>query len=340
MKRLMPVLFSSVLCVFFLGAAWAEQHVIRILHMNDFHGFAEPYEPSGSNRLIGGIAFLAAKVGRLRSEKNSLLLAAGDMIRGNNWSDTSRGRSVIELMNAMKFDAMVLGNHEFDFGQEELKKRIAEAKFPVLGANVEGMGQLKQYVLKVMGGTRVAIIGVVTEYTPESTHSRNVAGLKFSPPADTLRGYMRELKDRVDIIVVLSHCGYSEDRLLADQVRGIDVIVGGHSHTKLEKPVRVNGTIIVQAWEHGKALGVLDLTVRDGRIVEYAGHLEEIMPVADLEDKTVENIVEQYRDKGDKAANEVIGTATVDFEAENVRRQGTNLGDLIADIMRQVSGAD
>ncbi|SPQ01844.1 exported hypothetical protein [Candidatus Sulfobium mesophilum] len=91
MKRLMPVLLSSVLCVFFLGAAWAEQHVIRILHMNDFHGFAEPYEPSGSNRLIGGIAFLAAKVGRLRSEKNSLLLGAGDMIRGNNWSDTSRG---------------------------------------------------------------------------------------------------------------------------------------------------------------------------------------------------------------------------------------------------------
>lgn len=340
MKRFMPVLFSSVLCVFFLGAAWAEQHVIRILHMNDFHGFAEPYEPSGSNRLIGGIAFLAAKVGRLRSEKNSLLLAAGDMIRGNNWSDTSRGRSVIELMNAMKFDAMVLGNHEFDFGQEELKKKITEAKFPVLGANVEGMGPLKQYVLKEMGGTRVAIIGVVTEYTPESTHARNVAGLKFSPPADTLRGYMRELKDRVDIIVVLSHCGYSEDRLLADQVRGIDVIVGGHSHTKLEKPVRVNGTIIVQAWEHGKALGVLDLTVRDGKIVEYAGHLEEIMPVADLEDKTVGKIVEQYRDKGDKAANEVIGAATVDFEAENVRRQGTNLGDLIADIMRQVSGAD
>ncbi len=340
MKRFMPALLSFVLCVCFHTPAAAEQHVIRILYVNDFHGFAEPYEPPGSDKPLGGIAFLAAEVSRLRAERHSLLLAAGDMIRGNSWSDTSRGRSVIKLMNIMRFDAMVVGNHEFDFGQEELRKRIAEAEFPVLGANVEGMEQLRPYVLKEVDGTRVAIIGVVTEYTPEFTHPRNVAGLRFSPPADVLRKCIGELRGKADIVIVLSHSGYSEDRLLAGQVKGIDVIVGGHSHTKLKEPARVNGTIIVQAWEHAKALGVLDLTVRDEKIEGYKGHLEEIRPVQGREDKIVQRMVQEYREGSDKAANEVIGKAEADLDAENVRTRETILGDLIADIMKEISGAD
>ncbi len=340
MKRFVTVLLTFGLSVFFLAPAWAEQRVVRILHMNDFHGYAEPYEPPGSDGLLGGVAFLAGKVGRLRSEKDALLLAAGDMIRGSNWSDFSRGQSVIDLMNAMKFDAMVLGNHEFDFGLMELRKRIGEAQFPVLGANVQGMEELRPYVLREVNGVRVAIIGVVTEYVAELTHPRNIAGLKFSPPADTLMKYIGELRGRADVIIVLSHCGYEADRLLAERVMGIDVIVGGHSHTKLEKPVKVNGTIIVQAWEHAKALGVLDLSIEDGKIAGYGGHLEEIRPVEGCEDRTVRKIVGKYRDQADKAGYEVIGTSAVDFQADGVRKRETNLGDLIADIMKLVSGAD
>ncbi len=127
---------------------------------------------------------------------------------------------------------------------------------------------------------------------------------------------------------------------MAEQLKGIDVIVGGHSHTKLEKPVKVKGTIIVQAWEHAKALGVLDLTIGEGKIVGYSGHLEEIRPVDGREDKPVRKIVEKYRDQVDKAGDEIIGTSAADFRTDDVRKQETNLGDLIADIIRQVSGAD
>jgi 2',3'-cyclic-nucleotide 2'-phosphodiesterase (5'-nucleotidase family) len=334
------IALCSVLVFLSLSFAHAEETVIRILHINDFHGFAEPYKPLGSNETLGGIAYLATKAAALRRERPTLLLSAGDMIQGNNWANLSQGESVIELMSAMRFDAMVLGNHEFDFGQEVLKKRISEARFPVLGANVRGLNTMKPYILREISGVRVAIVGVVTEDTPVTTHPRNVVGLKFVPAADVLEKYVKELGSMADIIIVLSHVGYSADRALAEKIKGIDVIVGGHSHTKLEKPVTLGNTVIVQAWEHGKALGVLDLTVKDGKITGFEGHLEEIRPVPDAEDENVLAIVEKYKQRVDAVLNEKVGETKVDLDGDNVRRKETNLGDLVADVMRQVSGAD
>ncbi len=335
---------QAVLCllfVFFLSIlAHAQSLDLRILHVNDFHGFAEAYKPLGSRELLGGVAHLAGRAGSLKQEKPTLLLAAGDMIQGNNWANMSQGESVIELMNAMEFDAMVLGNHEFDFGQAVLKKRVSESAFPVLGANVEGVDRLKPFVIKEMGGVRVGIVGIVTEETPVATHPRNVSGLRFLPSAETVEKCLQELKNKADIIIVLSHIGHAADRALAEKVKGIDVIVGGHSHTKILKPVRIGDTLIVQAWEHGKALGVLDLTIREGRIVGYDGHLEEVKPQEGKEDRGILAIVEKYNQKMDKVLNARIGEAEIDLDGENVRKRETNLGNFIADIMRQASKAD
>lgn len=335
----------AVFCLFlilFLSVpyAQAEQTVIRILYLNDFHGFAEPYKPFGSDENLGGIAYLSARLNSLRNERDSLLLSAGDMIQGNNWANLSQGESVIELMNAMKFDAMVLGNHEFDFGQDVLKKRISEARFPVLGANVEGIALLKPYVIKEVAGVKIGIIGVVADDTPVTTHPGNVAGLAFISPEDSAQKYIKELKGRTDIIVVLSHIGYSADRLLSEKAEGIDVIVGGHSHTKALSPTIINKTLVLQAWEHAKALGVLDLTLADGRIEKYEGHLEEISPEPGKDDKNITAVVEKYQKKVDTVLNETVGEAGVDLDGENVRKKETNLGNFIADIMREESGAD
>lgn len=330
----------AIILVFFASLAQAGQSAIRILYVNDFHGFAEPYKPIGSGQMLGGIAYLSAKANKLRNEKPSLFLAAGDMIQGNNWANLTLGKSVIDLMNLMRFDAMVVGNHEFDFGQDVLKKRISEAKFPVLGANVEDLGLLIPYVIKEIGGVRVAILGVVTDETPVSTHPKNVAGLKFISPETTVKKYMPVLRSRADIVIVLSHIGYSADRLLAEKVKGIDMIVGGHSHTKLLKPVVIGNTIIVQAWEHAKALGVLDLVIEDGKIIGFDGHLEEIKPDPNNGDRAVMELVERYNRKIDSVLDEAIGEAAVGLDGENVRTGETNLGGLVADIMRSASGAD
>jgi 5'-nucleotidase / UDP-sugar diphosphatase len=329
-----------IIIIFFASFAYADQKEIRILYLNDFHGFAEPYKPFGSDEMLGGIAYLASKVNSLRSEKPSLLLAAGDMMQGNNWANLSQGESVIELMNAMKFDAMVLGNHEFDFGQDILWKRVSEASFPVLGANVEGLNGLKPYVVREISGVRVGVIGVVTEDTPISTHPKNVAGLGFMKADEAVKKYGEELQEVTDILIVLSHIGHAGDRTLAEKAKGIDVIVGGHSHTRVLSPVMVGNTIILQAWEHAKALGVLDITVEDGKIKQFDGRLEEINPVQDGEDKDIMPIVEKYRKNVDAVMNETIGEAGLDLDGENVRTKETNLGDYIADIMKNASGAD
>jgi 5'-nucleotidase/UDP-sugar diphosphatase len=340
MKKWQAVFCSAFIFFLLVTSTCAQQAEIRILHVNDFHGFAEPYKPLGSEERLGGIPYLAAKANELRKEKPSLLLSAGDMIQGNNWANLFQGESVMEWMNEMRFDAMVLGNHEFDFGQEVLKRRISEARFPILGANVEGLDPLTPYVIKKVEGIRVGVIGIVTEDVPLSTHPRNVAGLKFISPIETVEKYIKELKEKADVIVVLSHIGYPSDRDLAEKVKGIDVIVGGHSHTKIVNPVAVGNTLIVQAWEHGKALGVLDLSVKGGKIIGFEGHLEEIRPEKDGEDSATLAILRKYRERVDAVLSKRIGETEVDLDGENVRKRETNLGNLIADIMRRASGAD
>ncbi len=336
----------SLICIFlfFLSASslHSQSSEIRILHVNDFHGFVDPSQPVGSDEMLGGIAYLSDKVNELRKEKPSLFLAAGDMIQGHNWANLFQGESVIELMNEMRFDVMVLGNHEFDFGQEVLRKRISEANFPILGANVEGLEILKPYIIKEVNGVKIAIIGVVTEDVPISTHPKNVIGLKFFSVFETVEKYLSLLRSKVDMMVLLSHIGYPVDRMLAEKGEGVDVIVGGHSHTKIPKPVKIGDSIIVQAWEYGKALGVLDLTLKDGKIIKNEGYLEEVNPAAGRKDQAIQTIVDKYNQKMDAVLNIRIGETEVDLNGERstLRTKETNLGNFIADIMKNVSGAD
>ncbi len=340
MAKLRLYFCCFLLAIFLCGPAWAREVSVRLLYVNDFHGFAEPYRPLGANESLGGAAYLAGAVERLREARPTLLLAAGDMIQGNNWANLFKGKSSIELLNAMKFDAMVVGNHEFDYGQRVLQERIKEAHFPVLGANVRGLPGLKPYVIKKVGGVRVAIVGVVTADTPVSTNPANVAGLSFSAPEAAVVETLKALCGKADLVVVLSHIGYPEDRVLAQKVPGIDVIIGGHTHTRLEKPAVVNHTIIVQAWEHAKALGVLDLTIKDGKIVNSEGHLEDIEPQPGREDPRVQRLVAKYAQQVNARLDQPVGETESDLDGEKVRSRETNLGDLVADIMRQAAGAD
>lgn len=328
------LLILSTLCVY------AEKREIRILYINDFHGYADPYTPVGSNDLSGGISYLASKVIALRKEKPTIFLAAGDMIQGSNWANFFQGESVIRVLNSIQLDAMVVGNHEFDFGKDVLKKRISEANFPVLGANVIGIEELKPYVIKEVNNIKIGIIGVVTEDAIITTHPKNVYGLKLNPPKNVIQKYIEELKDNVDLIILLSHLGYNVDKKIAEEIEGIDIIIGGHSHTKVVYPTLVKKTIILQAWEHAKSIGILDITVENKNILKFNGYLEDIKPSIQEADRNIQSIVTDYNQRILKIYDEVIGEATVDLDGDNVRSKETNLGNLIADIIRDVSKAD
>lgn len=313
---------------------------LRILYLNDFHGFAQPCQSAGHFEKKGGIAFLAGEVNRLRAKQPALLLAAGDFIQGNPWTNLFDGKSAVEVMNAMNFSAMVLGNHEFDYGQDVLKKRVAEAGFPVLAANVRGFSSVKPYVLKEISGLKVAIIGLITEETPTTTHPKNAQGLTFLPVIQTAQNLVDDLQNKSDLIIVLSHLGLPADVELAKAVRGIDVIVGGHSHTRIEKPMTIHQTLIVQGWEHAKVLGVLDVTVQNKNVIQHEGRLVAIDPRQQKPDPLVLEIVDRYQQQTAMILNEVIGEAQVELQGKNSRSRETSLGNLIADILRGQTHAD
>ncbi len=334
MSRLIVLLFLLISAV-----SQAETRQVRIVHFNDFHGFAQAHRPLGAQEELGGVAWLAARVRQLRQEVPSLFLAAGDMIQGDNWANLFKGESVVRLLNQMGLDAMVLGNHEFDFGQEVLRQRIQEARFQVLGANLEGLQGVLPHLVKEVGGIKVGIVGILGADTPVTTHPRNVSGLGFLDPAQTLLAQARELSPKVDLLVALTHCGYGVDRELASRVPQVQVIVGGHSHTRLDRPALVGNTIILQAWEHGKALGILDLWLEDRKITRWEGRLEEIRPSAGKPDQEVQELVEHYSNKLKEILGQVIGHSLVDLDGEKVRTQETNLGNLVADVLREVAGA-
>ena len=337
-RRRLVACISWLLCLLVPAVALAE--TLTILHVNDFHGALLPTRAGADSPEEGGAARLAALVKTERTP-TTLFLAAGDLMQGTNLSNLFAGRPVIEAFNLMGLDASAVGNHEFDYGQPALSERSAEARFTFLAANIAGGGAWKPFEIRKIGSLRVALFGLTTQETPVATHPRNVKGLVFDDPVATARRMVEELRPQADLIVALTHLGVEEDEKLAVAVPGIDVIVGGHTHTKVEQPETIGGTLVLQAFERGVFLGRLELEVAGGKVI---AHRYRLLPVtaAAGEDPAVAALLAGYQQRLDGRMNEVVGTAAVDLDGgkEAMRTRETNLGDLVLDAMRESSGAD
>ncbi|NMB24053.1 MAG: multifunctional 2',3'-cyclic-nucleotide 2'-phosphodiesterase/5'-nucleotidase/3'-nucleotidase [Firmicutes bacterium] len=318
-----------------------------ILHTNDTHARLESTSPEADAAPAGGMVKIATLVDELRENglDNILLLDGGDAWHGTNVANVFEGKSVVEVMNLMGYDAMTLGNHDFNYGQVALAQRKGEAVFPVLAANVleEGTGEPIAYsaLIKPVGDLTVGIIGLVTTETPYVTHPKNVEGLVIADPIARAKSLVSYVRPQADVVIALTHLGFEADQVLAEAVPGIDVIVGGHSHTRLEEPVVIGNTYIVQVGEHAKELGYLELTLEDGQLTNA---VRKLVPAsADVADngQVVETVARWGKELEAKMGQEV-GTASVilDGERANVRVKETNLGNLVADVMREAVGAD
>jgi len=335
-------------------ASSSKPTLITILHTNDFHGNLLALTTPLPGNIVGGSARIATLVKQIEASTAKgaivLLLDAGDPTQGTMVSNYFNGTDVIDVMNYMKYDAMELGNHEFDFGQAALAKNARHAKFPFLCTNIKitATGRTpsfcKPYEIIEQRGKRIAIFGLITPDTPVLTHPKNVIGLTFLDPIETARKLVAKLereRPKVDVIIALTHIGYEMDRRLAEEVSGINVIVGGHSHTKIDVPEMVGNAIIVQAWENGKVVGRLDLEMRGKEIVRFSGGLIDV--TADVpEDRKVKKMVEGYAAQLGEAMKEVVGSTLVPLVGDKplIRTQETNLGDLVADTMRWAAGPD
>ena len=357
MIRSLRMLMIAVCCVVqwaFPGDAAASRTVpLTILHMNDLHGHILPYldKTVREDKMVSGAAFFAAIIQRERAAnpEGTVLLSAGDMFQGTPISNVFKGEPVIEIMNALRFDAMALGNHEFDWGRETLDRLRTAAAFPFLAANIvtpggAGLEGAKPYVMLKRVGIDVAVIGVSTPETQYATKPSNVADLTFQDPASVMPEIIAKVRrEGAGLVLVLSHLGLDADQELARKVPGIDVIVGGHSHTAVTEPLRINDTIIVQAGCYGIYVGALGLEVdpETRRITRYTTR-DVLRPVlADEQaptDPAIAALVDRYARKIKAEFAKVVGRSEVDLLRQPMAE--SNVGNLIADALREAGGAD
>jgi 5'-nucleotidase/UDP-sugar diphosphatase len=301
---------------------------IVIFHSNDVHG------------KIDNFAKIAPIIDaeRKKGEADVFYFSAGDNFTGHPVIDRydPPGEPIRELYERLGLDLLSPGNHEFDYGMGPLRKFAA--RFPTVSANIEPLPgafpELQPWiVLKTKGGIRILVFGLI-QIEPEnglpSTHPDKVKDLRFSDPlAKALE--LKKLRSSADIMVGLTHIGYEEDLLLAKQMPELDVIIGGHSHTRVDPAENVNGVLVTQTGGDNMFLGRVDLLLKDGRVVEKKGKLIDLRQARD-EDATIKAMILKYHQN--PTLDRIIAKAPFEISGKNA------LGSLMTDAIRQVHGLD
>ena len=353
-----------------VSAAPPANVTFTILHTNDFHG---QLEPSGSNPGMARVASIVGSVRAAVGSANVLLVDAGDEMQGSLLSNlgdgtaTGKGIPTIATYNAMLYDVATFGNHEFDWGQENLTNRTTEANYPYVSANIvlndtgncttagwttpsfiDG-GPYQVLNIGTPNTVKVAFIGVTTTETPIITVATATAGLCFKDPADSILHYYDMMKaDGADVIVVLSHIGFADggygygipvygDQTLAGKLntagKPVNLIIGGHSHTNMAPPATVVGsTTIAHAYYNGRTVGRADVTVNTSGAVSVVWSRTTGF-TAGPEDPAIKSLIQTYATDPDYLAlvNTPIGYSAVDLPRSNTgdNMMGTFIDDAI-----------
>jgi len=369
LNRLAAALLVALLAL--VPSAAAQTASLTILHTNDTHGHLFPFSypdaaASGRElqgmrvyRDIGGIARRATLVKQIRQELGSRgtpvwLVDVGDYSDGTPFSTEYHGEADVAAMNAVGYDLGTLGNHEFNYAAAQVRKLIGLTKYELVSANITdratGKPLLKPYVIRKVGPVRVAVLGLITKEA--ATYPAGKEAFDVADEIATARQTVTALRGQADIIVALSHAGEVVDRRLAEQVPDIDVIVGGHSHTRLPsgdmvwhsqdlKVSSVNGTVIVQAHQWGGELGRVDLLfVKDEagtwQVDRYRARLIPVTPEFP-EDPGVAAVVNEFWKPIASQYGEVVGQAGGEFASRGDDQAEYNL---VADAVRESFSAE
>ncbi|MBC7225002.1 MAG: 5'-nucleotidase C-terminal domain-containing protein, partial [Anaerolineae bacterium] len=329
-------------------------NVVTILHTNDTHGTWAPTTYRGRKE---GFAYLAALIAKERAHNpNVLLLDAGDTFQGNAFAQYFRNsvpNPIAGGLNLLGYDAFVLGNHEFNFGPETFATMLGQLEMPILGgANLDDDGSygfindnVQDYVNLDVNGLKVTVFGLTNPRVPRYELPTNIPGLTFYPAVDTAQALVPTLlaEENPDLLVGLTHIGFEpyggeedSDRLVAENVAGIDVIIGGHSHTRLDPAVLVTsdvnpeGTLIAQAERYALNLGKVNVGFKDGEIVLREGYL---IPADEVEepDPTLMEYLQPFLDELDQYTSMEIGQTLTPIDALEAYTEETNGANLQTD---------
>ena len=323
---------------------------LTILHSNDLHGDFLPQEKNGVT--TGGINYLAGYVKKVRSEEeNVLYVNAGDMFRGSVIDAEYRGLSTIDLMNSLSPDVSTIGNHEVDYGLAHLLFLEKCARFPIINANLlvtlNNARLFQPYLQKEVGGMKILFIGILTEEVLAMTKSEKVIGtfIDIEAAAKEIGIICDNYRTRhTDMVVLLTHIGIEADRELAqllDPDWGVDLIIGGHSHTLMEEPEIVNGVPIVQAGTGSGHIGRFDIeydTIRN-RILDWKWECVSITPETAESDPVMEHLLDRYQGEMNEKFHCIITTFARELTHPS-RTQETELGNLYADLLQVDSSFD
>ena len=301
------------------------QTALTILHTSEHRGTIQPID-HGAFTGQGGVERRASLIKQVRNEVEYLLVVdSGDLLTGTAISSVYRGEADIAAMNLMGYDAVAVGNHDFDFGTRHLKGLHKAATFPFLCSNVRPQepDTCTRYVIKTLGTLRIGLIALIGRRSYPDTFNRAVVReVEFHDPIVTAKKAAEELRDRVDLLVAITHQDTEEDLALAKEVPGLDVIIGGHTEgfdglvpqgatVPAEGRVELAGVgpIFVKTHRQGRTLGRLDLVIHDKTImVAEARNLPVTSTVPS--DPEIAKLVQEYAKRLDKKTNTVIGEAT------------------------------
>lgn len=324
-----------------------------ILHSNDMHGdFLAEATGVEKGKVVGGVSILSGYINKVRhEEKNVLFVISGDMLQGSSIDTEYKGISTIEIMNYLAPDVVTLGNHELDYGLPHLLFLEKMANFPIVNANL----YIKQYNKRLMNpylilnvdGFDIMFIGIVTEEALKTLKRDSSIGTFISledAAAEIGRICNAYKNEDIDLTVILTHIGFEEDKKLAAMLRpewGVDMIIGGHSHTFLEQPAEVNNILITQAGVGTDQIGRFDIVVDDdtNSIVEWTWKLLPVDANLAEPDPNVETLISTFKEVVDRKYNRLIGRLARKLTHPN-REAETDLGNLFADIFAQLDVLD
>ena len=323
-----------------------------ILHSNDMHGDFLAEARAGDHTLIGGLALLSGYINKVRKEEeNVIFVISGDMLQGSIIDAEYKGISTIEIMNYLAPDVVTLGNHEFDYGLPHLLFLEKMANFPIVNANLYMKNfhkrLMKPYHIINMAGFDILFIGIITDKVIDAiTQDKEVGSfITLVEASEEVGRIINAYKDEdIDLTVLLTHIGFDSDKELARLLKpewGVDMIIGGHSHTILEKPEAVNHILITQAGVGTNQIGRFDIVVDDdtNSIVDYRWQLIPIDSSIAQPDEELEKYINSFKAEVDRKYNTII-CKTAEKLTHPRREVETSLGNLFADIFAERADAD
>jgi 2',3'-cyclic-nucleotide 2'-phosphodiesterase (5'-nucleotidase family) len=311
---------------------------ITIFYTNDSHGRLR-MDPMNRTMGMAQIKYLMDR----NRDKNTpvLLLDAGDVLYGSNETDLNQGTPMVELMNAMHYTAMTIGNHEFDFGFDQTMRNCAGAKFHILSANLfkNETRIFEPYTIVNVAGINFGIVGISTEDTLTRTKPEYVKDLSLRNDAETLREILPEVRAKSDYIILLAHEHIETLEKLARQFPEIGLIIAGHDHIEVASQ-KIGGTCLVSSGVFLQKLGKVDLVFHGKKAVYTGGRLLSIRGKR-AQDPQILKMTEGFHKKIFRELNVKIGETQIDLTDYNRSRfEEVNFGNAITDAMRETAGAD